>query len=259
MNRPHLCSAIFSVLLLFSTMASSNETSIRLAAEDSWPPFADAAGEGLSHRLIAKAFALENIAFDTLVVPYNRGLILTEQGKVNAVFNVAMQHNTRERFLFGEEPLFVATASFYQLSRKAPLAADKWSLPKGTRVGIVRGYEYGDEFEKLPNMVLKIVDNQYQLINLLLTDKVDAVVMYDRVAAQFLGTMGVQGEVRAVIANHSSELFLAFDRKNPSSPALAGALDKGLRQLKASGEYHSLIAGIATASRGLRKTAGGVN
>lgn len=259
MNRPCLSSVIFVVFLLLSTIASSNETSIRLAAEDSWPPFADAAGEGLSHRLIAKAFALEGIEVDTLVVPYNRGLILTEQGKVNAVFNVAMQQNTRERFLFGEEPLFVATASFYQLSRKATLAADKWSLPKDTRVGIVRGYEYGDEFDSLPNMVLKIVDNQYQLINLLLTDKVDAVVMYDRVAAQFLDTMGVNSEVRAVIANHSSELFVAFDKNNPNSPALAGALDKGLKQLKASGEYHSLIAGVTSAPQGLRKTAGGVN
>ncbi|QYJ76362.1 ABC transporter substrate-binding protein [Shewanella sp. FJAT-52076] len=259
MNRPCLSSVIFVVFLLLSTIASSNETSIRLAAEDSWPPFADAAGEGLSHRLIAKAFALEGIEVDTLVVPYNRGLILTEQGKVNAVFNVAMQQNTRERFLFGEEPLFVATASFYQLSRKAPVAADKWSLPEDTRVGIVRGYEYGDEFDSLPNMVLKIVDNQYQLINLLLTDKVDAVVMYDRVAAQFLDTMGVNSEVRAVIANHSSELFVAFDKNNPNSPALAGALDKGLKQLKASGEYHSLIPGVTSAPQGLRKTAGGVN
>ncbi|MBT1443404.1 transporter substrate-binding domain-containing protein [Shewanella sp. JM162201] len=238
---------LFQALLATLAIATEAPSSIRIAAEDSWPPFADADGDGLSHRLIQKAFALQGVKVDTLVVPYNRGLILTEQGKVNAVFNVARQQSTESRFLFGREPLFKTTASFYQLKNRERVAADKWSLPPGTRVGIIRGYEYGDEFDRLSNMELHIHDNQYQLLNLLLTHKLDMVVMYDEVAEQFLSRTGVTNEVMAVFPNHTSELFLAFNKEDKDSAALIRALDLGLEQLREQGEYRKLLseAGIA--------------
>ena len=241
----------FGIGALLSPLAHPSELpqKIRLAAEDSWPPFADAQGMGLSHRLVQRAFASESIEVESLVVPYNRGLILTEQGKVNAVFNVARQQSTETRFLFGSEPLFLASASFYQLKDKPPIAADKWSLPPGSRIGIVRGYEYGDEFDRLPNIELKVADNQYQLLNLLLTHKLDAVVMYDKVAGEFLHTTGVAPEVYPVFSNHTSELFLAFDKGAAESAALAQALDRGLKHLKQSGEYQKLLADIGSTTR----------
>ncbi|WP_372873247.1 substrate-binding periplasmic protein [Shewanella sp.] len=240
-----LCSTAFVLQPLLATEPSK----IRLAAEDSWPPFADSSGHGLSHRLVKLAYATESIEVESVVVPYNRGLHLTEQSKVNAVFNVAKQQSTEGRFLFGNEPLFIASASFYQLTKREPIAADKWSLPPGIRVGIMRGYEYGDEFDALPNIVLWVADNQYQLLNLLLTHKLDAVVMYDKVAAEFLASTGVASEVYPVFNNHTSELYLAFDKNSASSIPLAAALDRGLRRLKQNGEYQKLLAQIGHATK----------
>ncbi|MGL5358725.1 MAG: amino acid ABC transporter substrate-binding protein, partial [Shewanella sp.] len=87
---------------------------ITLAAEDSWPPFANHLGQGISHRLIKAAFRQSNIEVSSLVVPYARALMMAEKGRVDGVFNVTREASTEGRFVFGRIPLFKATASFYQ-------------------------------------------------------------------------------------------------------------------------------------------------
>lgn len=251
-----LLSAAFLLLLStadnfsFAQESQANPTqaasqSITLAAEDSWPPFANQFGQGISHRLIAAAFKQSNIEVNSLVVPYSRALMMAEKGAVDGVFNVTREVSTEQRFVFGTTPLFIATASFYYKKEHSIKADNKWDLPKGTIVGVIKSYEYGDEFPllvKQRQLNLVQVATQQQLINLLLIGRIDTALMFDLVAKENVQKMGVSDVVIPAFSNHSSHIYLAFSKTNPKAVLLAQALDKGLLQLKSDGQYQKLFA-----------------
>lgn len=217
---------------------------ITLAAEDSWPPFANQFGQGISHQLIQAAFKQTHIEVNSLVVPYSRALMMAEKGAVDGVFNVTREASTEQRFVFGNTPLFIAKASFYQRKQRPLIAENKWKIPKGSIIGVIKSYEYGDEFPELVKqrqLNLVTVATQQQLINLLLIGRIDAAVMFDLVAQEKLQNMGVTDEVIAAFNNHSSNIYLAFSKQNPKSTLLAQALDQGLAILKENGQYQQLL------------------
>lgn len=242
-----LASIICSMALAKESNAipvKSQPQAIILAAEDSWPPFANQFGQGISHRLIQAAFKQSQIEVNSLVVPYSRASMMAEKGAVDGVFNVTREHSTEQRFIFGNTPLFIATASFYQKKQKPILANNKWALPKGTVIGVIKSYEYGDEFPTLvkqQQLNIVTVANQQQLINLLLIGRIDAALMFDLVAKENLKKMGVDDEIIPAFTNNSSDIFLAFSKENPQAQALASQLDAGLSQLKDTGQYEKLL------------------
>lgn len=249
---------ILSIVLLLASMvynmalaqesnavpAESQPQTITLAAEDSWPPFANQFGQGISHRLIQAAFKQSHIEVNSLVVPYSRALMMAEKGAVDGVFNVTRENSTEQRFIFGKTPLFIATASFYQKKQKPIWADNKWALPKGTVIGVIKSYEYGDDFPKLvkqQQLNIVTVANQQQLINLLLIGRIDAALMFDLVAKENLKKWAWMMTSFQYLLTTAAIIFLAFSKENPQAQTLATQLDAGLSQLKATGQYDKLL------------------
>lgn len=222
----------------------TNKQTIKLAAEDNWAPFARATGTGISHSLINSAFSRVGIDVNSIVVPYSRGLVMAQKGLVDGVFNLVKEKSTQDHFIFGNEPLFSATASFYQNTNSPIQVSDKWQLPPNTKVGIIDGYEYGDQLLLLPNIHILKLSNHNQLINLLLLDRIDLAIMYDLVAEQYIGQMGVSADIKQTFTNHTGQVYLAFSKKNPEAESLAKLLDSGLNALKQDGSYQKIMASI---------------
>ncbi|QYJ87966.1 transporter substrate-binding domain-containing protein [Shewanella mesophila] len=239
---------LFSICIMLhpSLQADDKPHHIKVAAEDNWAPFADHNGKGLSHDLINQAFSLMNISVDTIVVPYARGLVMADRGLVDAVFNLHKELSTEDRFIFGSEPLFSTTASFYQNDAYPITAHTKWNIPKNTTVGIIEGYEYGDELANLTHLKLVKVKNHSQLINLLLLNRLDAVIMYDQVAKQYLAEMGVSDVISKSVHNHTGELYLAFSKRSPYAKQFADMLDQGLKALHQDGRYDKIMSSLQT-------------
>lgn len=239
---------IFLVILLspFQSLAAEQKTitSVSLAAEDSWPPFADQFGKGISHALLKAAYGQVGIKVEYVVVPYSRGLRMAEKGNVDGVFNVAKEISTENKFIFGQQPLFTTSASFYQSNQKPTSATHKSQLAPHTVVGIIEGYEYGDEFSKLVTdnqLTVFTATSQKQLINLLLVNRIDLAVMFDLVAKVHLSQMGVEQDINLAFSNHSSDIYVAFSKQSPNAHYLAQKLDEGLLKLKSQGQYATLL------------------
>lgn len=239
-----LCFFIIACVGIPAQTAMSAPLKATLAAEDSWPPFADEFGSGISHRLIQQAYKQVGVEVSTIVVPYTRGLIMAERGTVDGVFNVTREQSTIKRFVFGQVPLFTVDASFFFSKAQLPTITNKWQLPRGSVIGIIDGYEYGDELPQLINQrqltVIK-VNSQRQLINLLLVGRIDSAIMYDLVADVYIEQMCVKQEIIAKFSNHKSEIFVAFSKKNPQASTLSLLLDEGLLKLKQQGLYQQLL------------------
>ncbi|MCG9697285.1 transporter substrate-binding domain-containing protein [Shewanella sp. Isolate11] len=220
-------------------------SSIKLAAENNWAPFADHDGQGLSHTLINEAFAREGINVDSIVVSYARGVVMAQQGAVDGVFNLHKEQANQDKFIFGNEPLFSASAYFYQNNSHPLNVNSKWDIPKNSIVGIIRGYDYGDELKSLTQLKFIEVDNHHQLINLLLLNRIDTAIMYEKVANQYLTTMGVTHVINKSVHNHTGDLYLAFSQSRPHSKLFAEKLDQGIRALKSDGRYQQIMSSLA--------------
>ncbi|WP_077755790.1 substrate-binding periplasmic protein [Shewanella psychrophila] len=239
-----------STLLGLCGYAHGDDTSqqptqvIKLAAEDNWAPFANASGTGISHTIINSAFSRVGVEVESIVVPYSRAVVMAKKGLVEGVFNLVKEKSTEDHFVFGEQALFSATASFYQNAKMPIQAVDKWKLPPNTKVGIIEGYEYGDELNLLPNVQIFELSNHNQLINLLLLDRIDLAIMYDLVADQYIQRMGVTADIKQTFTNHTGQVYLAFSKDNPQAENLAKLLDTGLSSLKKDGSYQKIMASI---------------
>ncbi len=238
LSRLLLCLA-FSMPLMAE---NSRLPTVRLAAENSWAPYSDERGEGLSNRLVKAAYAAVGYEVDISVMPYARVEYQVLNGVSDGGFNVTRQASTEDLFLFGRVPLLKAAASFY-FSREHAKAFESYdALPDGTRIGLILGYEYGDIYQANRHRFIETrVSYQYQLIRMLLAGRIDAAIMFDEVAKFTLAEMQLpKGSLQQGFQNHVSDIYVAFSPNNPSAQNLSERLDKGLSLLKESGEYRRL-------------------
>jgi len=221
------------ILFFISPSISANET-ITLAAENSWPPYSDKNGNGISKDIIQAAFNAVNVNVEFITVPYARALKMAENGQVDGAFNVTKQKSTIEKFNFGEVPIFKVAASFYYHNDSKLNFSAVNDIPKEISVGVIIGYEYGDNYEVYKDQfkVVKVA-NQFQLIGLLLNKRIDMAIMFDDVAKIKLHKMGLKyDDIRKGKVNHISDIYVAFSKVKDTNKAMK-LLDKGLTKIKA--------------------------
>ncbi|WP_460853874.1 substrate-binding periplasmic protein [Pseudomaricurvus hydrocarbonicus] len=247
---------------------------IVIGVEDSWPPFADEQGQGISTDIVKAAFASVGQPIKLMVMPYARVLRETEAGVIAAGYNVTRQASTQQRFIFGKTPILRASASFYysnatslvdrspeqefidSTTEQALTPGDSTSsdippknyasakeIPDGERVALILGYEYGDTYEAQHTRFREYrVARQKQIIRMLLAGRVDMAVLFDRVATHTMEELGLPENVlRRGAQNHVSEIYVAFSREHPESEKYAAMLDLGLENIKNSGVYDAIM------------------
>lgn len=224
----------------FVVLGKDIQPKVLLAVENSWPPFAKADGTGLSRTIVEKAYKLTNYDVEFIVVPYARALHMAESGKVDGVFNVTKQASTEQNFYFGRHPILTASASYYYPPESILDFANLQSVPDGTSLALIIGYEYGNMYEQHRSRFSEVrLAKQNQIINMLLTSKVDAAIMFDEVAKYTAGKMPKSGsKIRKGAVNHVSDIYVAFSKKRIGVEAKLQALDLGLTLLQKGAKQH---------------------
>ncbi len=240
--------SIFYISLILGSSTSHVSASsvekdvILIAAEDSWPPFSDEKGEGISNHIASAAFAHSGYQIQTIVMPYARALKETAQGNVMACWNVTRQTNTDEIYHFGSVPLLQAKISFYYRKDSSLNYQSIDELDDGTHVGVIIGYEYGDEYENQKTRLQpQAVSNQYNLLRMLKAKRLDVVLMFDKVFESTVKKHNLNPEdyVRGVNF-YTSDIYIAFNKGSEDAKRYSEALDRGLIYLKESGQYDQL-------------------
>ncbi|WP_448211162.1 substrate-binding periplasmic protein [Colwellia sp. MEBiC06753] len=204
-----------------------------MAVEDSWPPYADKQGNGISKQRILAALSGSGISVSFVVVPYARALKMAETGKVDGCFNVTRQHDTEVKYRFGQQPLLQAQASHFYPEHSSVKYRNIADIPNGTRIGLILGYEYGEEYEAHRHRFKEIrVSEQSQIVKLLQKHRIDLAIMFDEVAKFTLHSMSLPpNAISKGAINHISDIYVAFNKDAPSLDKVIEALDEGLRRL----------------------------
>lgn len=232
------------------TLAVGEDNSIRLhlGAENSWPPYSDAQGQGISTNLIKAAFAKTGLTPAFKVLPYARVLHDLEFGKIDGGYNVTLQSTTKDKYIFGQVPLLHVEAYWFFVPGMHSTIKSIGDIPDKFRVGVIRDYEYGDIYENHRHRFTEVqVSQQSQIIRMLKQGRIDAAVMFDREAEFALKEMKLDAAIfDKRFLNHSGDVYVAFSHKSPRARWLAEQLDKGLNELKQTGEYDQLAGITAT-------------
>lgn len=226
------------LLLLLTPLFLSASDTVRLAAEDSWPPFATENGDGISRTIIEKAYAYSDTKVEFVVVPYARALSMVESGEVDGAFNVTKQASTETKFAFGELPLLNVSASFYYPRNGNLNYQSIADVPNGTSIATIIGYEYGDAYSAHKHRFEESrVASQEQIIKLLMSKRVDMAIMFDEVASFTLEQMQLKPDsIDKGNINHTSDIYVAFNKKLADSKKIR-ALDKGLKAINAESAF----------------------
>ncbi len=240
-----LCVLLVCSLACASSVSLADEQMppLVLGVEDSWPPYSNKQGEGVSKQIVIAAFSAVGQEVHFVVLPYARVLRDVESGNLDGGFNVTRQASTVERFVFGETPILQAQASFYY-SPASPLQLESHSvIADGSRVGMILGYEYGDAYEKHRHRFKEIrVGQQSQIVRMLIAGRLDLAIMFDEVARQTLLDMELpHNAISKGGLNHRSDIYVVFSKNNPFSSKHAQKLDQGMKIIKASGQYADII------------------
>ncbi|WP_439133435.1 substrate-binding periplasmic protein [Pseudomaricurvus sp.] len=223
-----------------------SDTVIHLGVEDGWPPYADQYGLGLSTEIVKAAFEAVGQKVKISVKPYARVLSDVEAGHLDGGYNVTRQASTEKRFIFGQSPILTASASFYYEAGSSQDYQTARDIPDDASVASIIDYEYGDIYQSQRQRFNEVsVARQHQIIRMLLAQRVDVGVMFDRVVDYTLSDMNLPANVLSRGAvNHTSDIYVAFSRKNPDSEKYAASLDKGLLKIRKNGVYDALMQGF---------------
>lgn len=219
------------LLIFLIPSVSSAEYRIKLAAENSWPPYSNEAGEGISKDKIQRAFDSVGVDVEFIVVPYARALFLAQSGKVDGAFNVTKQKSTLDKFDFGKVPIVQVKASFYYQKESSLNFNTVDEIPAGTSIALIRDYEYGEPYETSRHKFNEVrVSSQKQIIKLLQLKRVDMAIMFDDVAEYYLSELKLnKNEIKKGHINHTSDIFVAFNKHKKLREVIL-LLDEGLKQ-----------------------------
>lgn len=219
---------------------------IRLGAENSWAPYSDDLGQGISRELISAALANSGIEAQFQVLPYARVLHDLESGKIDGGFNISRQQSTEARYVFGEVPLFSVEAHWFFRAGDYPEVTNFKELPNKFRVGVIRDYEYGDHYENHRHRFHEIkVSQQSQLIRLLIQGRIDAALMFSDEARFAMKKMQLKPSLLDKrFLNHRTDIYVAFSPRNPNARWIATRLDEGLLRIQATGEYERIMSSL---------------
>ncbi len=225
---------IFTFFFNFLTFS----TEVHIGVENSWPPYANENGVGISSDIVVRAFEEVGVKVKLHVYPYSRIMEMTKRGELDGCYNVVRDKSTNSNFIFGSEPILETTASYYHL-KNSPY---KEKLVKGDRVALMRGYQYGDEFDQNKSSYKETrVNTQEQILKLILRDRVDVGILADGSADFHLKRLKLKDSITRGAVHFNLKVFLAFSKTKERSKKLASLLDKGIKSLKEKGIYKTLL------------------
>jgi polar amino acid transport system substrate-binding protein len=246
-----------SATCLLLVLAGPNFAAERLRLTNGeWPPFTSEkfpSGGPLS-RIVAAAFAMENISVEYGYFPWKRAYEYAKSGKWDgSVAWAPTPDHARDFYL--SDPVIVIHKALFHL-KSTPFDWKTIDDLRNWRVGGTAGYSYGaewDEAVKSGRLKVEEVSLDEQNIKKLLLKRIDVVAMEIDVANYLLKSR-LSAEEAALIVYHprlvmQTPICVAFSRQALKSPVWVARFNRGLQRLRESRGYEQVLAEPAPKKR----------
>lgn len=218
-----------------------------IAIEDAADLWSRADGTGFANELITAAFRAAGTPMRLSVMPYARCKQLVLEGSMAACASMSRDRTSSPMVRFPAMPLFVCYTELLENSDH-PLPTGKLAdLPRGTRVGIVLGYEYPaavDSALRSGRIVLEASPSEEILIRKLAAGRVDAALMNLNEVKSLPYVIALAAPNAKIVSRGrvgELESFLGFSTRHPQSASVMLQFESGMRSIRASGELAAII------------------
>ncbi|HSY29638.1 MAG TPA: transporter substrate-binding domain-containing protein [Burkholderiaceae bacterium] len=248
--RRFLLLAIVSFFAPLSAAAGSQELTVQA---DRWCPYncePGTAAPGYVIELLQAIFEPKGIKIRYEVVPWDRTLIQTRDGKADAAI-AATQHEVDSfGLLVGSESigdssdcLYVGANNKIKFSKAEDLGALK-------KIGVSSGYSYSadiDAWLKRPENQGKIIvqkgeePGEINARNLAL-GRLDGVIEDDHVMQQLIFKFGLQHDLVLAGCQKQTKIYVAFSPKLKNARNAVKDFDEGMEALRQNGQLAKILA-----------------
>jgi polar amino acid transport system substrate-binding protein len=240
---------IFLVLffMTLSTASSGHADTITLRA-DIWCPYncdPNSDSPGFMIEIARQVFESAGHSVDYELLNWARAVDETRVGKHNAI--IGAYKSEVPDFIFPENALGQAVDMFYTIEGSSWYFENTASI-KGSVIGIIKGYSYGDELDeyigknKKQFAILHGDDAFERNLEMLYLGRVNALIENQFVMNNYLKNNKSRKPIIEAGMVNRENVYIAFSPKNPNSKTYARILSDGINTLRASGELKIILA-----------------
>ena len=211
---------------------------------NTWPPYIgeDLPQEGMAMELVRHVFLRAGYKVDNTIERWPRALEGVRVGLYD-VLGAAWRDEERELDFIYSEPYLVNEIIVVTLKSNRRMLRSVSDL-SGSRVGVLRDYSYGVDFDEIGDVTLVTENHMIQSLMNLLKGKVDYVIGDRRVIALMLSEYlpGRRGELEPLkITLPPRGLYVAGSRAKEGADELVDAFNRALADVKQDGSYREIV------------------
>lgn len=245
---------ILTTLFSLSAFSSANADNYALATLE-WPPYTvddDEVGS-YARQVVQEAFAAANASATEDFLPWNRGLIETQQGKYVGIYPEYYDVSREDQFVFSNPfpggaigLLKLSINKHIQYGASPILDGESEALKslRDYRFGIVRGYLNTPAFDRSDFLKKTPTRSDQSNLRMLERGRVDLIMIDQLVAEYIIQDTLPQLEGKTTFlkpALATKDLYIAFSKAHPKHLEAQRTFNKGLNILKNSGRLNELV------------------
>lgn len=215
-----------------------------VAAADPYPPFVDSSNptDGLSLEIIRAAFKTQGDDVKMVYVPWARAVAGVNDGTYDILPN-AWYTEARTKEMVFSTPYAVNNVKFIK-AKGDPFEFKGLDSLKGKRVGIVRGYGYGDAFSANTGFTRDEVSDVLTNVKKVVAKRVD-LTLEDEIVAKFLVSKEDPKMLDQIEFSQeslsSNPLHVTSGKKNPNHAEIISKFNAGYELIKSNGTLAAIL------------------
>lgn len=208
-----------------------------LVALSHWPPWKITRGgkfTGIDVEILKSISKRTGIRFEYRECPWKRCIELVGNGKADLITSFGKTPKREKIVYYIEPPYTLSTVVFYR-KKGSPVEISDYDQLRNYKIGVIKGSVYFDHFDKDDSLNKTAVTRKYQLINMLLSERIDLIVGYEYPTDYSIALMGKSDQLEKLSFNVKgvSESYFAISKKSSalkSAPVLGAALHRMVQQ-----------------------------
>jgi polar amino acid transport system substrate-binding protein len=239
--KTQVAGKLFLLVLSMGLQAHAAEP-VKVCVDASNPPFMFAAAgmaTGVYPALISEAFTMTETVTEISAKPWKRCISEIDSG-TTGVGGIYKNEERQKKYDFSD-PIYVERMAVYFNKSHAVDFSDIANL-LGKRVGVVRGWSYGDDFDKAVKegrITVEEVGSDSQNFEKLAIERVDAVLAIEEAGAMLLKSGKFPEVVKSAHYLFENPTFLAFNKSANQTDVLA-KFNKAISDMKRSGKLSKI-------------------
>lgn len=233
----------FFFVVMFIPWNVTAQTTVVIAATD-WAPYSGSTllNGGFFSEITTAAFIKAGYAPKLIFIPWKRALLMTREGKCDALLGVSY---TKERTHFFAFPQYAWDNQVFFFVKKE--THKTYVTPKDfcpARLGVFLGSFYAERFRKIGCLTIDEVSTIQQNIKKLLSDRIDLFIDSKDAVDYYINKEfpDHKNDIKAVLPRYEiDKIYLVISKKNPNSTQMVRDYDLGINAIKADGSYQKII------------------